>query len=75
MTKKRLAFAKKYLNWTEKQWMDVMFSDESSFRIFNSRNLTVRRQKTMNRYMSKFTIPTVKHAACVMVLGCVSGKS
>jgi transposase len=28
----------------------------------------------MNRYKSKFTIPTVKHAAGVMVWGCYSGE-
>jgi hypothetical protein len=55
--------------------MDVMFSDESSFRIVTSRSVTVRRPKTMNRYKSKFTIPTVQHAAGVTVLGCFSGKS
>ncbi len=40
MRMKRLAFAKKYLNWTDKHWMDVVFSDESSFRIVNSRSVT-----------------------------------
>jgi transposase len=74
MKMKRIAFAKKYLNWTEKQWKNVMFSDESTFRIVNSRSVTVRRPKTMNRYKSKFTIPTVKHAAGVMVWGCYSGE-
>jgi hypothetical protein len=29
---KRLAFAKKYKHWTEKEWSKVMFSDESTFR-------------------------------------------
>ncbi len=47
-----------------------MFSDESTFRIVNSRSVTVRRQKAMNRYKSKFTILTAKHAAGVMVWGC-----
>lgn len=74
MKMKRLAFAKKYLNWSEKQWMNVMFSDESTFRIVNSRSVTVRRPKTMCRYKGKFTISTVKHAAGVMVWGCYSGK-
>jgi len=74
MKMKRIVFAEKYLNWTEKQWMNVMFSDESTFRIVNSRSLAVRRLKTMNRYKSKFTIPTVKHAAGVMVWGCYSGE-
>lgn len=74
MKMKRLAFAKKHINWSEQQWMDVMFSDESTFRIVNSRSVTVRRSKTMSRYKSKFTIPTVKHSAGVMVWGCYSGR-
>ncbi len=37
MVKKRLRFCKKYVNWTEEDWTDVMFSDESTFRIINSR--------------------------------------
>jgi hypothetical protein len=45
MKMKRFAFAKKYLNWSEKQWMDAMFSDDYTFRIVNSRNVTVRRVK------------------------------
>jgi transposase len=73
MKMKRLATAKKYLNWSEKQWMDVMFSDESTFRIVNSRSVTVRRAKA-SRYKSKFTISTVKHAASVIFWGFYSGK-
>ncbi len=45
MKMKRLAFAKKYLNWSEKQWKNVMLSDESTFRIVNSRSLAVRRRE------------------------------
>jgi hypothetical protein len=74
MKMKRLAFAKKYLNWSEKQWKNVMFSDESTFGIVNSRSVTVRRAKTMDRYKSKYTISTIKHAAGVMVWGCYSGE-
>ncbi len=33
MTRKRIKFCKKYLNWTPKQWENVMFSDESTFRL------------------------------------------
>jgi hypothetical protein len=37
MVKKRLRFCLKYKNWTERDWASVMFSDESTFRILNSR--------------------------------------
>jgi transposase len=74
MKMKRLAFAKKHLNWSKQQWMNVMFSDESTFRLVNSRTVTVRRPKTISRYKSRFTVPTVKHSVGVMVWGCYSGK-
>ncbi len=41
MTKNRLAFCKKYLRWTPPQWENVMFSDESTFRLVNSRGTKI----------------------------------
>jgi transposase len=74
MTRKRIKFCKKYLNWTPQQWENVMFSDESTFRLVNSRGRKVRRPMGLNRYKQRYTIPTVKHSASVMVWGCFSGK-
>jgi transposase len=51
-----------------------MFSDESTFRIVNSRGAKVRRPKTVSRYKHQYTIPTVKHSASVMVWACFSGS-
>ncbi len=34
----------------------------------------VRRPKTINRYKSRLTIPTIKHSVGVMVWGCYSGN-
>jgi hypothetical protein len=42
--KRRIVFAREHLNWTVEQWSDVLFTDESSFKVFyipNSRNDTV----------------------------------
>jgi hypothetical protein len=42
--KRRLVFAREHSNWTVEQWSDVMFTDESLFKVFyipNSRNDTV----------------------------------
>ncbi len=75
MTRKRIKFGKKYLNWTPKQWENVMFSDESKFRLVNSRGIKVRRPSRLNSYKQRFTIPTVKHSAIVMVWGCCSSKN
>jgi transposase len=73
MLEKRLKFCNKYKHWKESDWEQVMFSDESTFRLVNSRGATVRRPSTISRYLQKYTIPTVKHSASVMVWGCFSG--
>lgn len=74
MVQKRLRFARKYLHWTEDQWEEVMFSDESTFAMINPRASTVRRPKAVSRYLNRFTVKTVKHPPSVMVWACFSGK-
>jgi hypothetical protein len=74
MKKKRLSFARKYLHWTEKDWQGVMFSDESTFRIINSRSTKVQRPSTVSCYKQRYTVTTVKHSPSVMVWGCFSGQ-
>jgi len=41
--RKRVAFCKKYLNWTADDWKSVMFSDESSITQFGVNTMFVRR--------------------------------
>jgi septum formation topological specificity factor MinE len=72
MKKKRLAFAKKYISWTESDWERVMYSDESTFRLVNPRSVMVRRPSGISRYKQKYTVKTVKHSESVMVWGCFS---
>jgi Transposase len=74
MIKKRLAYCRKHRSWTASDWRKVMFSDESTFRIINSRGARVRRQSSISRYRHRYTIATVKHSASVMVWGYFSGK-
>ena len=74
MVRKRLAFCKKHLFMTEDDWENVMFSDESMFRLINPRAQTVRRSSTQRWYLQKFTVKTMKHLASVMIWGCFSGK-
>lgn len=73
MRKARLAFAKKYSKWTKEQWAKVMWSDESTFQLFPSQHVKVRRPSSASRYDPAYTSPTVKHSASVMVWGCFSG--
>jgi len=52
-----------------------MFSDEAKFDTVNSRSVTVRRSKSMNRYADKYVVKTVKHSPSVMMWACFSGRS
>jgi transposase len=74
MIKKRLAFCRKHRSSTASDWTKVMFSNESTFRIINSRGARVRQPSAISRYRRRYTIASVKHSASVMVLGCFSGK-
>ncbi len=74
MAQKWLRFAKKYVRWSCKDWEDVMFSDESTFRLINPRAQMVRRPKSMSRFLNRFTVKTVKHPPSIMVWACFSGK-
>jgi transposase len=71
--KKRLAFCKKYKDWTVKDWQKVTFSDESTFSQFGTHLHRVRRP-TNARYEERYTIGTMKHPQKVMVWGCFSAK-
>ncbi|KZS00198.1 TE: Transposable element Tcb1 Transposase, partial [Daphnia magna] len=72
---KRLAFAKDHVNWTNEQWGQVLFSDESKFEIFgNKRRLFIRRFEG-ERYKKYCLQPTVKHGGgSIMVWGAISTK-
>lgn len=71
--KKRLEFAKSHLHWTEDDWAQVLWTDESKFEIFgNKRRLYVRRFEH-EKASQQCIAPTVKHGGgSVMVWGCFS---
>ena len=71
MKLKRLAFAKKHVNWIVQQWKKVLFSDESTLQQFNSRKLFIRRPSGQ-RFNEKFTMQTMKHLPSVMIWGGIS---
>lgn len=71
--RKRLDFAKRYVNCSEEFWKSVIFSDESKFNIFGSdgRNFVWRRVNT--EFKKENLRPTVKHGGgSCMVWGCMS---
>lgn len=71
--KDRITFCRKYKDWTEDQWLDVMFSDESTFSQFASYTRHVRRPPGQ-RYNTRYIVPTVKQAPTTMVWACFSGR-
>lgn len=71
--KARLQFCKAHAQWTEEQWMHVLFSDESTFRQYGSDKVVVRRPEG-KRFEFRYTVPTVKHSVSVMVWGCFAAE-
>jgi transposase len=69
----RIAFCKKYKDWTEDQWLSVIFSNESTFTQFSSSTRHVRRPFGQ-RYNTRYVVPTVRQAPTTMVWGCFSGR-
>jgi transposase len=71
--KARLAFAKEHLNWDEKKWSKVLWSDESKFNMFGSDGIRWIRRPIGQRNNIRYQLPTVKHGGGnVMVWGCFS---
>lgn len=71
--KDRLAFCRKYRNWTEEEWKKVMFSDEATFSQFSSYKRHVRRPINQ-RYNIRYVVPTVKLAPTTMVWACFCAR-
>lgn len=70
----RLAFCRRYGQWTSEDWRSVLFSDESAFKTISKGQMKVRRPMGSDRYDTKYTVKTVKFPADVMVWGCFSGE-
>lgn len=71
--KARLEFARKYRNWTSKDWAKVLWSDESKYNLFGSDGIRYVRRPEGKRMNVRYILPTVKHGGGnVMVWGCFS---
>ena len=66
MKAKRVIFANKSADWSEKQWGKVLFSDESTIQQFGSRKQQVRRP-VGTRFEERYTVATMKHPPSVMI--------
>jgi transposase len=70
--KRRLDFARKYVNKPAEFWRKVIFSDESKFELIsNKRKTRVWRHKG-EEFMRRMVKGKVKHSKYVMVWGCFS---
>ncbi|CAK9803685.1 Transposable element Tc1 transposase [Anthophora quadrimaculata] len=74
--KKRLEFAKAFVNYDESFWENVIFSDETKINLFgrDGRKQIVWR-KVNTEYDKKNTCPTIKHGGgSVMLWGCIGSN-
>ena len=62
---KRLAWAKKHVQWTLDWWKSVLWSDDSKFEIFGSNPRVFVRHRVGERMISACVVPTVKHGGGV----------
>lgn len=71
--KVRLAFAKKYKDWTSEDWRKVVWSDESKFNVFGSDGKEYCWRKPGEPLRDEHIKPTVKFGGgSVMVWGCMT---
>lgn len=72
---KRLKFAMQHVNWTEEQWENVLFTDETKIEVYGSHRRVFVRRMAGERYQKQCLVPTVKFGGgSIMVWGAVSGK-
>lgn len=69
----RLDFARQHQHWSTNDWEKVLWSDESSFEVFNSAKRVFVRRRTNERYSRNCVVPTVKGGGGkLMIWGCMS---
>lgn len=69
--KKRLAWCKTHVLWTQNEWNDVIFSDESHFEVINRKNRCfVRRTPDEKEAQFNFSVRTQGGGGTVSVWGC-----
>jgi transposase len=65
----RYAWAKEHVSWTQEQWENIIFSDESPITLRDFGSKKVRRPRG-KRYNIKYLLPTIKHPTKINVWGC-----
>jgi len=71
----RLAFARRYRNWTVEDWKRVVWSDESKYNVFGSDGRQYHWKKPGASLQSHHITPTVKHGGgSIFVWGCITAR-
>lgn len=71
--KKRLDFCRSYAQFSKEQWRNVIFSDESQFKMFSTRRTIVRRP-VGTRFCNRYVTKTVKYGGVsILVWGAIRG--
>lgn len=73
MRRKRLQWCRDHQNWTTEDWLNVGFSDESTFQILTDKTQYIRRLPS-EEFHPECLRPTVKHPTSIMVWSVISGK-
>lgn len=72
---KRLKYAKQYNHWTQEMLNRVLYTDESKFELFGSKNRQYVRRRVGEAYHLDCLHPTIKHGGgSVLVWGCISSS-
>lgn len=72
---KRLQWCREHLNWTQLQWEQVIWSDESSFTLFQTTGRVFVWRTPAEAFHVDCLVPTVKHGGgSVMVWGAISSR-
>lgn len=70
---KRLLWAQEHLNWTQDMWNNVIFSDESKFKLHVGDGRILARREPKERLSSECILRMPPKTEGVMVWGCFSG--
>lgn len=71
----RLAFARRYKNWTMEDWKKVIWSDETKFNVFGSGGRQHYWKKPGASLQSHHVKPIVKHGGgSIMLWGCITAQ-
>lgn len=70
---KRLQWARTHADWAAEQWRQVLWTDESKFKVFGQKRRTFVRRSKDEKMLRACILPTVKHAGgSIQVWGCFS---